>query len=130
MSDLLTNEWWETSAFEVLHATKNDGWEDLDGDLELFLAIEEILTSNRRSCWEHERLDWDQRVQKLPREDCFHAWHRTPLEAFDALLLNFRVMRLSQMLDGQKEDATSQCTLKGQPQLELEFLLAATATTS
>ena len=42
MSDCLTNNWWETSAFHGSNAT-NDGWEDLDGDLEMFLAIEELL---------------------------------------------------------------------------------------
>ena len=85
MSDLLTNNWWETSAFEVSHPT-NDGWEDLDGDLELFLAIEGILTGDRKSFWEHERLDWDRHVEKLLHEERFHIRHRMPLEDFHALV--------------------------------------------
>ncbi len=31
----------------------NDGW-DLNGDLELFLGIEELLTGERKSYWEHK----------------------------------------------------------------------------
>jgi hypothetical protein len=39
MSDLLRGNWWERSAFGSSTVTcANDGWEDLDGDLELFLA--------------------------------------------------------------------------------------------
>ena len=85
MSDLLTNNWWETRAFDVSYAT-NDGWEDLDGDLELFLAIEEFLSGDRKTCWEHDRLDWDVHVQKLLHEDRFHTRYRMPLEDFDALV--------------------------------------------
>jgi hypothetical protein len=62
MSDLLRSNWWERSTFGSFapqDSSANDGWEDLDGDLELFLAIEELLTGERKSCWEHERLDWD-----------------------------------------------------------------------
>ena len=41
MSDLLRGNWWERSAVGSSTVTcANDGWEDLDGDLELFLAIE------------------------------------------------------------------------------------------
>jgi hypothetical protein len=69
MSDLLRSICWETSAFGIYapeDSYAKDGWEDLDGDLELFLAIEEeLLTGERKSCWEHERQDWDQHVQKL-----------------------------------------------------------------
>lgn len=88
MSDLLRGNWWERSAFGSSTVTcANDGWEDLDGDLELFLAIEELLTGERRkSCWEHERLDWDLHVKKLLHEDRFHIRYRMPLEDFEALL--------------------------------------------
>ena len=51
MSDCLTSNWWETSAFAVSCAT-DDGWEDLDGDLELSLAIEGLLTGNRKRFWD------------------------------------------------------------------------------
>ena len=38
----------------------------MDEDLEeLFLEIEELLTRERKNYWEHQRLDWDQHVQKL-----------------------------------------------------------------
>ena len=111
MSDLLTNNWRETGAFEVSLAT-NDGWEDLDGDLELFLAIQEILTGNRKSHWEHERLDWDRHAQKLPHEDCFHIRHRVPLEDFNALVELLGDAIVTKTLDSRKEDVTSQHTLK------------------
>jgi hypothetical protein len=43
---LLPRNWWQTSAFggSTLPFGDDDGWEDLDGDLELFLTIEELLT--------------------------------------------------------------------------------------
>jgi hypothetical protein len=52
----------------------NDGWDSLDGDLQLFLAIEGLLTGERKVCWKHERLDWDLHVEKLLHEDHFHIW--------------------------------------------------------
>jgi hypothetical protein len=64
----------------------NDGWEDLDGDCELFLAIEELLTGERKSYWEQERLDWDLHVQKLLHEDRFHIRYHMPLVDFEALV--------------------------------------------
>jgi hypothetical protein len=70
MSDWMPTNWWETRCafgssnlpFGVSAPKEsyvNDGWDDLDGDLELFLAIEGLLTGERKSYWEHERLDWD-----------------------------------------------------------------------
>jgi hypothetical protein len=97
MTDLLMPmNWWETSAFgspalpfcfsSPQDSYSNDGWEDLDGDLELFLAIEQLLTGERKSYWEHERLDWDRHVQKLLHEDRFHIRYHMPLEDFEALV--------------------------------------------
>jgi hypothetical protein len=89
MSDwLLPRNWWETSAFggSTLPFGDDDGWEDLDGDLELFLTIEELLTGQRKSFWEHRRLDWERHVQKLLHEDRFHIRYRMPLEDFEALV--------------------------------------------
>jgi hypothetical protein len=103
MSDLLRSSWWETSAFggSTVDPHANDGWEDLEGDLELFLAIEELLTGVRKGCWEHERLDWDRHVQKLLREDRrIHIRCRMPLEDFHIL-----VDVLSQMSACPEEDA-------------------------
>jgi hypothetical protein len=61
--------------------------EDLDGDLELFLPIEQLLTGKRKSYWEHgERLDWDRHVQKLLHKNRFHIRYRMPLEDFEALV--------------------------------------------
>ena len=71
MSDYLTSNWWETNAFEGAYATKNDGWEDLDGDLKMFIAIDEFLTGERKSAWDHERLVWVRHVQKLLHEERF-----------------------------------------------------------
>ena len=81
---LLPNNWFGFSAPQDSYL--NDGWEDLDGDLELFLAVEELLTGKRKSYWEHERLDWDRHVQKLLHEHHFHIRYRMPLEDFDALV--------------------------------------------
>jgi hypothetical protein len=66
----------------------NDGWEDLDGDLERFLVLEELLAGKRKSYWDHERLDWDQHVQKLLHkdEDRFHTIYHMPLKDFNALV--------------------------------------------
>jgi hypothetical protein len=58
----------------------------LDGDLEMFLVIEELLTGKRKSYWEHERLDWDRHVQKLLHKDHFHTRYCMPLEEFNALV--------------------------------------------
>ncbi len=79
MSDLLLpNNWWEKSAFGPFTAPQdlNDGGEDLDGDLELFLAIEELLTGKRKLYWEHERL-----VQLAIKSNCFLS-----LSNFDCFL--------------------------------------------
>ncbi len=93
----MPTNWWETRcAFGSstlpfgVSAPKdsymNDGWDDLDGDLELFLAIEGLLTGERKSYWEHERLDCDLHVQKLLHEDRFHIRYRMPLDDFEALV--------------------------------------------
>jgi hypothetical protein len=89
MSDwLLPRNWWETSAFggSTLPFGDDDGWEDLDGDLEMFLAIEELLTGQRKTFWVHQRLDWERHIQKLLHEDRFHIRYRMPLEDFEALV--------------------------------------------
>jgi hypothetical protein len=49
----------------------HDWWEELDGDIELFLAIAELLTGEQTSYWQHERLDWNRHVEKLLRENHF-----------------------------------------------------------
>jgi hypothetical protein len=83
MSDLLLpHNWWEMTAFgsstlpfgflAPQDSFANDGWEDLDGDLEQFLAIEELLAGGRKSYWKRERLDWDRHVKKLLHKHCFH----------------------------------------------------------
>jgi hypothetical protein len=70
MSDLLPTNSWEISGVFgsstplcELSAPKdayaNDGWDSLDGDLQLFLAIEELLTGESKAYWKNERLDWD-----------------------------------------------------------------------
>jgi hypothetical protein len=82
MSDVLN--WLEFSVPQDSYA--NDGWGDLDEDLGLFLAIEELLTGDRKFYWQHERLDWDRHVQKLLHEDRFHIRYRMPLEDFEALV--------------------------------------------
>jgi hypothetical protein len=98
MSNLLSpnNNWWETNTFgsstlpfgfsAPQDSYLNKGWEDLDGDLEMLLAIKELLTGERKSYWEQERLDWDRHVQKLLHEDCFHTRYRMPLGDFNALV--------------------------------------------
>jgi hypothetical protein len=58
----------------------------LDGDLELFLVVQELLTGKRKSYWEHESLDWDRHVEKLVHEDCFHIRYHMPLDDFEALV--------------------------------------------
>jgi hypothetical protein len=58
----------------------------LDGDIELFLAITELLTGERISYWQHERLDWNQHVEKLLHENPFHIGYHMSLEDFDALV--------------------------------------------
>ena len=60
--------------------------EDLDGDLEMFIAIDEFLTGERKSAWDHERLVWDRHVQKLLHEERFHVRYRMPLKDFEALV--------------------------------------------
>jgi hypothetical protein len=98
MSNLLlhNNNWWETSAFgsstlpfgfsAPQDSYLNDKWEDFDGDLEMFLVIEELLTGKSKSYWEHEWLDWERHVQKLLHKDCFYTRYRMPLEDFNALV--------------------------------------------
>jgi hypothetical protein len=80
--------WWKTIATPFGSTTQeNDGWEDLDGEIEFFFGIEELLTGQcRKSFWEHERLDWDQHVPKLLHEDHFHIRFHMPLEDFEALV--------------------------------------------
>jgi hypothetical protein len=73
------------SATKDAHA--NDGWDSLDGDLQLFLAIEELLTGERKAYWKHERLDWDLHVEKLLHEDHFHIRYRMTLEDFEAFVV-------------------------------------------
>jgi hypothetical protein len=51
-----------------------------------FLVIEELLTSERTSSWQHERLDWDRHVEKLLHEHGVHTLYRMSLEDFDALV--------------------------------------------
>ena len=58
----------------------------MDGDLEMFIAIDEFLTGKRKSAWDHERLVWDRYVQKLLHEEHFHIRHRMPLKDFDAFV--------------------------------------------
>jgi hypothetical protein len=98
MSDLLpTNCWWETSGVfgssTLLYgfsapkdAYANNGWDSLDEDLQLFLAIEELLTGERKAYWKHERLDWNLHVEKVLQEDRFHIRYHMPLEDFEALV--------------------------------------------
>jgi hypothetical protein len=97
MSNLLPTNWWETSVVfgssTLLYgfsATKdadaNYGWDGLDGDLHLFLAIEELLTGKRKAYWKHERLDWDLHVEKLLHADRFHIRYHMPLGDFEALV--------------------------------------------
>ncbi len=87
---------------------RNSVWEDLDGDIELFLALQEVLTGERSSsCWQHERLDWDLHAQKLLHEDRFHIRHRMPLKDFDALVVLWR-----QILKCPVADVWRQCVLK------------------
>jgi hypothetical protein len=59
MSNLLLphNNWWETNTFgsstlpfgfsAPQDSYLNNGWEDLDGDLKMFLAIEELASDRR-----------------------------------------------------------------------------------
>jgi hypothetical protein len=76
----LPTNWWETSGVfgssTLLYgfsapkdAYVNGGWDSLNGDLQLFLAIEELLTGERKAYWKHERLDWDLHVEKLLHEE-------------------------------------------------------------
>jgi hypothetical protein len=58
----------------------------LDGDLQLFLAIEELLIGERKAYWKHERLDWNLREEKLLHKDRFHIRYGMPLEDFEALV--------------------------------------------
>ena len=48
MSDLLRSSWWETSAFGSSSADSyaNDGWEDLEGDLEQFVGVSPSMVSS------------------------------------------------------------------------------------
>jgi hypothetical protein len=59
MSNLLSTSWWETSGVfgssTLLYkvsapkgAYANHGWDSLDGDLQPFLAIKELLTGERQ----------------------------------------------------------------------------------
>jgi hypothetical protein len=58
----------------------------LDGDLQLILAIEELLTGKRKTFCKHERLDWDLHVEKMLHIDRFNIIYCMPLEDFEALL--------------------------------------------
>jgi hypothetical protein len=99
MSNLFPSNWWwkASDAFgsSILpsrysapqDSCANDGWEDfLDGDLELFLEIEELLTGTRKSYWEHKRLFWDWHVEKVLHEDLFHIRYHMPLDDLEALV--------------------------------------------
>ena len=81
----MPTNWWDTRCAFGEDSYVNDGWDDLDGDLELFLAIEGLLTGERKSYWEQERLDWHLHVQKLLHEDRFHIRYHMPLDDFEAL---------------------------------------------
>jgi hypothetical protein len=97
MSDVLANDWWESSilasssgpfGLSYQSSLGNDHiWENVDGDIETFIALEEILTGKRAHRWQHERLDWELHVRKLLHEKRFHIRYRMPLEHFDALVL-------------------------------------------
>ena len=86
MSDVLGNDWWESSVYAGTLTAQDSSagisiWEDLDGDIELFLALQELLTGERSNYWQHERLDWDEHVQKLSHENRFHIRYRRGLMA-------------------------------------------------
>jgi hypothetical protein len=95
MSDFLADDWWESSVFAcsagpfgASSSIPNDLiWENVDGDIETFIALEELLTDVRVQAWQHERLDWDLHVKKLLHENRFHIRYRMALEDFDALVL-------------------------------------------
>jgi hypothetical protein len=94
MSDFLADDWWELSVFACSagpfgsSSIPNDLiWENVDGDIETFIALEELLTDVRVQAWQHERLDWDLHVKKLLHENRFHIRYRMALEDFDALVL-------------------------------------------
>jgi hypothetical protein len=100
MSDFLANDWWrESSVFASLalpfgvsaknSCASDSTWEHLDGNNETFLALEKLLTGQRASYWQHERLDWGEHVQKLLHENRFHIRYHMPLEDFDTLVKIF-----------------------------------------
>jgi hypothetical protein len=59
----------------------------LDAAFALFLANEELLTGEQNIHWQHKRLDWNQHVQKLLHEKCFHIQYCMLLKDFGSLLL-------------------------------------------
>jgi hypothetical protein len=74
---LLPHDWWESSVFASSASSfgfapaqqdayaSNNVWEDLYGDIELFLMVAEFLMGEQTSYWQHKRLDWDWHVEKL-----------------------------------------------------------------
>jgi hypothetical protein len=97
MSDVLDDDWWDSSIFACSaspfglssHASSLDDniWDNVDGDIETFIALEELLTGHRAHRWQHQRLDWDLHVKKLLHEKRFHIRYRMSLANFDALVL-------------------------------------------
>jgi hypothetical protein len=72
MIDVLPHhDWWDSSVPPSSYASDSI-WDDLDGYIKLFVAIEELLTDERISYWPHTRLDWGQHVQKMLHANRFH----------------------------------------------------------
>jgi hypothetical protein len=97
MSNLLPTNWWETSGVfgsltlpygfsAPIDAHANKRWDSLDGNLQLFLPTEELLSGERKAYWKRKRLDWELYVKKLVHKDCFHIRYSMPLEDFEALV--------------------------------------------
>jgi hypothetical protein len=67
MSDFVANDWWESSifassagpfGFTSRSSLVNDNiWENVDGDIQTFIALEELLSGYRAQPWQHGRLD-------------------------------------------------------------------------
>ncbi len=79
MSNFLPHDWWESSVFACsagpfgLSSIPNDLiWENVDGNIETFIALAELLTDVRVQAWQHERLDWDLHFKKLLHKNRFH----------------------------------------------------------
>jgi hypothetical protein len=80
------HDWWDLSVLPNSYARDSILWDDLDGDIKLFVAIEELLTGERISCLPHTRLDWGQHLQKLLHKNRFHIRYGMSLDNFDALV--------------------------------------------